>query len=378
MKNKKILIILIVAIISILVAFIYNNTNKLKELTTEEKLEDFRYMYNIFEENYPHFYEVKKIYGIDWLKHKEYFEDRIIKTENNMEFFHELNSILSLLYDSHADAISPEFYYLIFYDYKESKKENNNDYKMHKPWIDIWLSAEKKYRGWYEIFKEQFPSRYEIEPEEVSENIGIDNAVTEIIENEKIAYLKIKSFSTDSTEEIMNFLKDVKDYPYLIIDIMDNGGGSDAYWKRMFFSLLSEDKKIERHFLARGGEYSSKFLESELLSDFTKDNITKCPYYDDLPGEIKESFKYYMRKEDELSSEISIGFNGEIFLLVNENTSSAADTLVYFCQQTDIATVVGSKTDGAGIGVNPLIIPLPNSGLIVRFEGEIAFNEDGT
>src|SRR5699024_6341716 len=206
---------------------------------------------------------------------------------------------------------------------------------------------------WYEIFKEQFPSRYEIEPEEVSENIGIDNAVTEIIENEKIAYLKIKSFSTDSTEEIMNFLKDVKDYPYLIIDIMDNGGGSDAYWKRMFFSLLSEDKKIESHFLVRGGEYSSKFLESELLSDFTKDNITKCPYYDDLPGEIKESFKYYMRKEDELSSEISIGFNEEIFLLVNENTSSAADTLVYFCQQTDIATVVGSKTDGAGIGVNP-------------------------
>src|SRR5699024_9346070 len=100
--------------------------------------------------------------------------------------------------------------------------------------------------------------------------------------------------------------------------------------------------------------------------------------YDDLPGEIKESFKYYMRKEDELSSEISIGFNGEIFLLVNENTSSAADTLVYFCQQTDIATVVGSKTDVAGIGVNLLIISLPNSGFIVRFEGEMGFNEDGT
>src|SRR5699024_462330 len=171
MKNKKILIILIIAIVLILVAFIYNNTNKLKELTTEEKLEDFRYMYNIFEENYPHFYEVRKLHGIDWLKYKEHFEDRIIKTESNMEFFNELNYTLSFLDDSHADVISPAFYYSyysMFYDYRENKEDNDNIYKKLKPWIDIWLSAEKKYRDWYEVFKEEFPDEYKIELEEFS------------------------------------------------------------------------------------------------------------------------------------------------------------------------------------------------------------------
>ncbi|HLR36383.1 MAG TPA: S41 family peptidase [Tissierellales bacterium] len=381
MKNKKILIILIIAIVLILVAFIYNNTNKLKELTTEEKLEDFRYMYNIFEENYPHFYEVRKLHGIDWLKYKEHFEDRIIKTESNMEFFNELNYTLSFLDDSHADVISPAFYYSyysMFYDYRENKEDNDNIYKKLKPWIDIWLSAEKKYRDWYEVFKEEFPDEYKIELEEFSKSIDIDNVITKIIEDEKIAYLKIKSFSIDSTEEIINFLKSVKDYPYLIIDIMDNVGGNDFYWNEMFLSLLNEDKKIENHYLVRGGEYLNQFLESELFSGFTKEDIDKCPYYDKLPKEIKKDFKYYISMEHQLLSEHSIGFDGEVFLLVNEKNFSSADKLINNCKKADVATVVGYTTNGGGIGVNPIFISLPNSGLIVRFEGEMGFNEDGT
>ena len=89
MNNKKILtvfIILIVFISILTVVFIKKEKTKLKELTTEEKLEDFRYMYNILKENYPHFYEVKKMYKLDWLAAKEYYEKKIEETENNVEF----------------------------------------------------------------------------------------------------------------------------------------------------------------------------------------------------------------------------------------------------------------------------------------------------
>ena len=30
-------------------------------------------MYNILEENYPHFYEVMKMYKLDWLEPKDYY-----------------------------------------------------------------------------------------------------------------------------------------------------------------------------------------------------------------------------------------------------------------------------------------------------------------
>jgi len=381
MINKKILSILIIAILSIsmLVAFIYNAETKLKELTTEEKLEDFEYIYHIFKENYPHFYEVKKLYELDWLAHKEYYERKIAKTENNIEFLYQLNSILRLLRDPHTDVIFPEFYYSTFHHYKESKEENGDDYKKYKPWYDIWLSAEKKYIGWYDVFKEEYPGFYENEQEEVSKSINIDNIVTKILEYEKIAYLKIKSFYVDSTEEIMKFLEDVKDYPYLIIDIMDNEGGYTSYWENIILSLINEPIKIRRYNLIRGGEYSMENYYSKLFSDnLIIDDIKNYPYYDDLPNDIKDDFKYYILQEQQLSNEYSIGFKGKIFLLANEFTFSAADNLIHVCKQINTVTLVGCRTAGGGIGFTPLYVQLPNSGLIVRFEGEIGLNEDGT
>lgn len=382
MNNKKILtvfIILIVFISILTVVFIKKEKTKLKELTTEEKLEDFRYMYNILEENYPHFYEVKKIYKLDWLAAKEYYEKKIEETENNIKFFFQLNSILNLLNDHHAEVIPPDFYYSIFHLYRDMKEEDGEEYKTYKPWIDIFLSAEGKYRDWYKIFKEEYPDFYENEPEGIPKHKDANNIVTKIIEDKKIAYFKIKSFSVDSTEEIMKFLKDVKNYPYLIIDIRDNSGGNTAYWEKIISSLLNEPITIKRYCLIRGGEYSMENYYSKLESDdLIIDDIKNYPYYDDLPNEIKDDFKYYILEKRQFSNEDSIGFKGQIFLLVNEYTFSAADNLVNVCKQIDTVTVIGCKTAGGGIGFTPLYVKLPNSGLIVRFEGEIGLNEDGT
>jgi len=174
--------------IFILVAFIYNDRTKLKELTTEEKLEDFKYMYHILEENYSHFHEVKEIDNCYWLAHKEYYENKIAETESNMEFYNELNSILRMLQDGHTHVVSPKFYYSVFYGCKEAKEKDEWGYELFKPWADIWLLAEKKYRGWYEFYRQRYPYLYNSEPEEVPEMIKAENknnVVTEIIEDEK-------------------------------------------------------------------------------------------------------------------------------------------------------------------------------------------------
>lgn len=382
MKTKKILtlLIILVSIISILTAFsIYKERSKLKELTTEEKLEDFRYIYNILKENYPHFYEVKKLYKLDWLADKEHYEKKIRETKNNAEFFFQLNSILKSLNDYHAEVISPDFYYLIFHIYEDIKEEGGEEYRTYKPWIDIFLSAEGKYRGWYEIFKEEYPDIYKNELEEISKLKDTNNIVTEIIEDERIAYLKIKSFLVDSTKEIMKFLEDVKNYPYLIIDIMNNSGGNTAYWEKIILSLLNEPITIKRHYLIRGGEYSMKNYYSKMDSNnLIMDDIRNYPHYNDFPKEIKDDFKYYILEEKQFSNEDSIGFKGKILLLVNEYTFSAADNLVNVCKQIDTVTVIGCKTAGGGIGFTPLYVKLPNSGLVIRFEGEMGLNEDGT
>lgn len=40
--------------------------------------------------------------------------------------------------------------------------------------------------------------------------------------------------------------------------------------------------------------------------------------------------------------------------------------------------MVGTDTGGDGIGFDPIPIVLPNSGLIIRFPGEMGLNPDGT
>ena len=241
------------------------------------------------------------------------------------------------------------------------------------------MSAEGKDRDWDENFKEKYADFYQNESEEIQKQSNSDNVVAKIIEDEKIAYLKIKSFSTDSTEEIMEFLQDVKNYPYLMIDIMDNDGGYTGYWEKIILSLINEPITIKSNYLIRGGEYSmenyySKYDSNNLIID----DIKNYPNYNDLPKEIKDDFKYYILEERHFPNEHSIGFKGKIFLLVNDYTFSAADNLVNVCMQIDTVTVIGCKTAGGGIGFTPLYIKLPNSGLIVRFEGEIGLNEDGT
>lgn len=374
MNNRKIMIIVIVIILFIvnLSGCMYHNKNRLRELTTEEKLEDFRYIYDILEKNYPHFYESDSMNEYDWLEYKDDFEFKIKNTDNNIQFFYELSSILDRFNNSHTDVVDPDFYYLVASGYKNSKKQKDEDYTKFKPWIDTWLSAEKKYEGWYELLKGEFNKK----SKEISTSVNEENIVTKIIEDEKIAYLKIKSFMTDSQKEILNFLEEVKGYPYLIIDIMDNEGGDDSYWNDMAFALVNEDTKMENHFLVRGDKYSMKFLDSELFSEFTIENIEDYINYDKLDKKIRDNFKYHIFKEYDITSEHSIGFQGDIYLLINNNTFSTSENLIDFCKQTKTATVVGEPTEG-GLGFNPLYVSLPNSGLIVRFEGGLVLNKDG-
>ncbi len=57
-----------------------------------------------------------------------------------------------------------------------------------------------------------------------------------------------------------------------------------------------------------------------------------------------------------------IGFDGKIYLIVNNKVYSAAESFASFCKDSDFATLVGGTTGKDGIGTNPLVFSLPNSG----------------
>ncbi|KYH29724.1 peptidase family S41 [Clostridium tepidiprofundi DSM 19306] len=97
-----------------------------------------------------------------------------------------------------------------------------------------------------------------------------------------------------------------------------------------------------------------------------------------FPPEAKHNFKYYIRRVRTIKPKKSVGFEGKIYLLVDRRVYSSAESFAAFCKTSKWATLIGKRTGGDGIGIDPILCSLPNSGFVIRFTGEMGLNSDGS
>jgi C-terminal processing protease CtpA/Prc len=441
----------------------------LTELTAEQKLEDFDYMYNILKDNHPYFEVESRKTGYNWLNREEEFKKWILDTENNQEYYNTIERILNLIQNGHTDIIEPDSYA----DYVKLYKGLNN-----KAWADVLSdkNVSEKYKVWSSNISKvtvnipinfkyiegnyiavnynntDIYSTYNI-PEysilEKVDGVNIDDYIktimdkkfltydysrnkvkasnlvipceidkglklvlktpggkrlekyikseiqhnyqgkgnmpdkvyeTEIIKDKTAAYLKVSSLSAfyvdKDREGIHNFLEKVKDYPYLIIDIRGNGGGSEQYYIQNIIAPLT-DKTLKTSFYMafRPGDYIKHFMVSRGI---IAESIKKLPEGLNYPPELKTNFSKFLYAEKNIEPQDSVGFKGKIYLLVDDYVYSSAESFAAVAKSTGWAKLVGTYTGGDGIGIDPAIFALPNSGLIVRFPLEMGLNPDGT
>lgn len=339
-----------------------------KQLTQKEKLEDFKYMYNILKDNYPYFEVNKRLNGIDWLGRKEQFINEIKLTKNDEDFYYKLQSILSELNNGHVYLFNDEIY---------------NEYKK----LDAQTPG---YNAWSNQFnKPNSEKRYKnTENNTVSSQADYkkpDNVSTQIINN-KIPYIAIHSLNAFNIESDMKivkpFLRSIKNYKALIIDIRNNGGGSDAYWAYNIVPMLI-DKPLKEtlYTVFRGGSFTEPFIKSKMgygykdmepISNISSENLKN------LPPEIFTDFKYYVKYSTSVAPKDSVGFNGKIYLLVNRGVFSSSEALAVFAKNTGFAVLVGENTGGDGIGSDPAVCSLPHSGFVFSFTKDMGLTADGT
>lgn len=65
-------------------------------------------------------------------------------------------------------------------------------------------------------------------------------------------------------------------------------------------------------------------------------------------------------------------------MLVDDGVFSSSESFAAFCKGSGWATLVGSYTGGDGIGIDPVMVTLPNSGMVVRFPAILGLNPDWT
>lgn len=396
MKKNAIISFCLIMLLLIVSIFSYNNyintkTNDIRtinlkdleykefNLSKEDYIEDFNFAYNTLKEHYPFFEVNKKLYGIDWLSNKEKYEAYIAESKNDADFFSRMNEVLSELNNLHTQLV-PSYmgleYYISYYSNPKCTWRH-----------DIAKIYEKDdVRRRYNINNEAIENvinQYIKSDDEVNKNYS-KNLMTENIIKDKLAYIRIKSligeqYINQDKDIVINYLNEIKDYPFLIIDIRGNGGGYSNYWQNFLLpKILDKKYETKNYFLTKSGEEYEKIYKQLEFKNDVKTFLDNSSFSDDVK-KILSDFDCYTPLEISVKpSKDSIHYKGKIYLLVDNGVYSSAEMLASFCKETKLATLVGSRTGGDGIGFDPMQVDLPNTAFVMRFSNVMGVTESGS
>ena len=345
----------------------------LKPLTPDQKVIDFEYLYAVLRDNYPFFGVAERKYGVDWLaKHDEYVL-RLKATADDAAYYRELNSILRELHDGHLD-FSPTIKYSKF---KPILDGLGPDFE---PWSRAMHRDSVRAVYWEQLLAKKDVEHKPVKKKSLPKQRGKKSYYADtLLCNGKIALMRLSSLpyekiSVDSLR-IASFLSTISEADYLIIDIQGNSGGSELYWSRLVVSrLIPKPITYFSTQIVRGGEINREYCP-EFFEEAESLTGEVCS---GLPDELYDGTFYLRKYPCEVAASDPIAFRGKIYLLVDRKVFSSAGGWADFCKQTGWATVVGETTGVQGIGRDPIVISLPESGLLLRYPYCNGINADGT
>lgn len=358
-----------------------NTSFSQKQLSKKEKIEDFTYLYNELKESYPYFGINKRVYNTDWLSNKPKYIEAIKKTTNDTAFFKVFSGILNDLHNDHTDAY-PTIVYSYFYDAYTYGATQDSIYALYVKELEKTDAVRSKY--WEEINRELFFSgENDTKDKNEEDTVGTKppkNIEISFIDSLSTAMIHIRSFSYDYVEKdadmLKHFFTKAHSYKNLIIDIQGNDGGSTEYWiQNMIPHLVDDTISTPVVYAFKNSDRLRKFKPSYFNDTIEFKDIKRS----NMPEELKDGA--YVFRKDHLTikpTKNNKKYSGKIYLLVDHDVFSSSETLAYFCKATGFATIVGEKTNGDGVGSDPLLLTLPNSGIVIRFTGEMGLNPDGS
>lgn len=348
-------------------------------LSKEDYIEDFNFAYNTLKEHYPFFEVNKKLYGIDWLNNKEKYEAYIAESKNDADFFSRMTYVLDELHNRHTHLMTEDYAMFMYVNYYSTPK-------------NAWRHDIAKM---YE--KDNVRRRYNINNETVkkyvAENIKRDdevnktyskNLMTKNIIKDKLAYIRISSligmeYINQDRDIVINYLNEIKDYPFLIIDIRGNGGGDSRYWAYFLLpNIIDKKYETKNYLLIKSGELNKKIIEQMNFNKDVKTFLDNSLFSDDVKKILSNFDGYTTWNISVEPNKDSIRFKGKIYLLVDNGVYSSAEMLASFCKETKLATLVGSRTAGDGIGFDPMQVALPNTAFVLRFSNNMGLTESGS
>lgn len=353
------------------------------ELYLKQRKEDFDYLFTTISENYPFLHVNQRINGIDWESNYEKYLQMVTETGSDEEFFYVLSEILKDLNNGHTYMLTKEQVEHYRYSYMNTEtwlaniyKTLNNNNVLQRYGLESLKTEE-----------EQEEEKQSSDSNPPSENLK--NAKVEDILEGKVAYINIPQmiplYTVEQDENfISNYLTEIQGYQALVIDIRGNSGGSTPYWTDFLLpKILNRPYTLNTYYFLRDGKVAKKYMELAMAypdgPEFTTIDDLNYEQLSNLPHEVIKEFGWYFYYSQTIEpAENSIMYQGNIYLLVDRFVYSASEAFAVFAKETEFATLIGEKTGGDGIGINPWIEKLPNSGYVFSFPLMLGTISDGT
>ena len=214
---------------------------------------------------------------------------------------------------------------------------------------------------------------------------------TSIIEPGRIALLEMPAMSApDHTlhqVRMMEFLAEIYGYEHLIIDISQNIGGFSHFFTRDILSIIMQrTTRVEAFCFFIEGYYSENHLNVIFRPQLSRDFY----FYDLAPRPIDQILEAHDLPEFHApdAARLTHGlranyhlhaplfsfrwrdvnfFDGKVWLMISENSLSAATLAAWVSRETGFATLVGEPTGGHYGGARDYTT-LPNSGVRITMD----------
>ena len=404
-----------------------------QNLTLEDFLYDFDYMTQLMEDTFPYFGVAERRLGIDI---RALAQEARIMIENYPYSMQERASEFGIALEDMPILDEHVFWSIIFHEFfthfspfAHTNILRFNTYNRIRPMYERHFVpfdtpnnlhaftneiSEAFYREQETLFRTlpeknlslfQFIFRmYMDEPLPILSTV----ITTESIEDGKIAYLGIPSFSGSPQLILERFYRSIEEYNHLIIDIRDNPGGSVDMWRMLIMYLLWQDRdnmpnmplrvfyndsdlarSLAEFHIQNAMQFSRHLPETDYLLT-TSEMMQKyyLPYLneDDLQGfaygisfntSIANIEMQHIRRAGMAGAFSPIPFNGKIWILSNERNTSAAALFVRHAKYMNFATIVGEQTHGLYTSSYGTYFALPNTGVIVRWDIDYVTDEFG-
>lgn len=346
-------------------------------LTRSQRLEDYDYLVKTLKESYlcfgVHDRENPEEPAEEILSH---YREMVAENDSDDAFYSAVYSALWTLGSyGHLWIIEPEDYYEML-DWCE-----NEDITGRERWKELTEASEDQYA--------RLKTYLDALEEEGSWNGGEtgENLHTLLWPEAGIAYLKVDSFLVDydpdyqrEAEAIRAFYDAAGDCTDLIIDLTDNSGGNEGYWQNLLAAPLTDEPlSCTNYALLAASENNRPFIDNV----FAPEDLHPIAELPDLPKLNREGLEAATHfVESTLHVEPAAkraAFRGRVWLLVGPQVYSASESFSVFCQATGFATLVGTQTGGDGVGaLDPILMRLPNSGILIQFTMMYGLNPDGS